>query len=324
MLTLYGYHSSHEQFTPSELRTYAQAAEAAGFDSVMSSDHFNPWSVRQGQSGFTWSWLGAAMQTTSLPFGSLCIPGGWRYHPALLAQAIGTLAELFPGRLPWVAAGSGQALSEEIVGRGWPDKPERVARLEEGVRIMRALWGGETVDRPEGIIPTREAKLWTLPPTPPKIYGAALTVETAQRIGAWADGMITVNQDKNKLSRMIEAFRAGGGDGKPLVLQVHVSWAESDAEAEANAHHQWRSNTLSTDDSQAYHSPHVYDQRTEDASADDLHNAIVISSDTAVLRSRIADFAALGFDEIYLHNVGRNQAEFIRIFGEFVLPALRR
>src|SRR5215217_3612498 len=111
----FGYHASHEQFAPSDLLALARRAEAAGFDAVMSSDHFQPWSRRQGQSGFSWSWLGAAMQTTKLDFGALCVPGGWRYHPAVVAQAAATLADMFPDRLKWIAAGSGEALNERLI-----------------------------------------------------------------------------------------------------------------------------------------------------------------------------------------------------------------
>ncbi|HEX6419188.1 MAG TPA: LLM class flavin-dependent oxidoreductase, partial [Acidimicrobiales bacterium] len=122
-----GYHASHEQHPPSRLVADARHAEAAGFGAISSSDHFSPWSERQGESGFAWSWLGAAMQLTQVPFGVVNAPGQ-RYHPAIIAQAIATLGEMFPGRL-WVAMGSGEASNEHITGERWPDKPTRNARL---------------------------------------------------------------------------------------------------------------------------------------------------------------------------------------------------
>jgi len=140
-----GYHASHEQFSPADLLRFAQAAEVARFGAVMSSDHLVPWSVRQGHSGFAWSWLGAAMQATQLPFASLAIPTGGRYHPAIVAQAAATLSDLFPGRLRWIAAGSGEAMNEQALGEGWPDKDERNQRLLEGVSMIRKLWAGNTV-----------------------------------------------------------------------------------------------------------------------------------------------------------------------------------
>src|SRR5688572_30561942 len=116
-----GFHASHEQVPPSPLLEAVQAAEAAGFTAAMSSDHFAPWSERQGHSGFAWSWLGAALATTTLPFGIVCAPGQ-RYHPAIVAQAAATLGAMFPARL-WVALGSGEASNEHITGDRWPSKP---------------------------------------------------------------------------------------------------------------------------------------------------------------------------------------------------------
>src|SRR3990170_4026998 len=135
-----GFHASHEQIGPDRLLRLVQAAEAAGFDAGMCSDHWAPWSEEQGESGFAWSWLGAALQATSLSFGVVNAPGQ-RYHPAIIAQAAATLSVMFPGRF-WVALGSGQLLNEHITGAGWPAKPARNDRLRECAEIMRLLWAG--------------------------------------------------------------------------------------------------------------------------------------------------------------------------------------
>ena len=137
MMAAIGFHASHEQVSPSELLHAVRAAEAAGFACAMCSDHFSPWSERQGESGFAWSWLGAALQATSLPFGVVNAPGQ-RYHPAVIAQAAATLCELFPGRF-WLALGTGEFSNEHITGEPWPDKRTRNARLAECVAVMRAL-----------------------------------------------------------------------------------------------------------------------------------------------------------------------------------------
>jgi G6PDH family F420-dependent oxidoreductase len=160
---LIGYHASHEQFSASQLLDYVQAAERAGFQAVMTSDHLAPWSERQGNSGNNWAWLGAAMAKTTLPFGSLAIPGGWRYHPVVLAHLIATLSEMFPERLRWIALGSGEALNENAVGHGWPAKTERNDRLEAGSQIIRALLAGEMVTSDHPRLKTDQAKLWSLP-----------------------------------------------------------------------------------------------------------------------------------------------------------------
>src|ERR687898_1799077 len=166
-----GFHNSHEQVHPAELLKAVQHAEEVGFTGAMSSDHFSPWSARQGQSGFGWSFLGAALATTSLPFGAVNAPGQ-RYHPAIIAQAIATLGAMFPGRF-WVALGSGEAMNEHITGERWPVKSLRDARLRECVEVMRALFAGETVSH-SGLVQVDRARLWTRPATPPPLIGAAV------------------------------------------------------------------------------------------------------------------------------------------------------
>src|ERR687893_3250156 len=136
-MTEYGIHASHEQIPPTELLSAVIAAERAGFDAAMCSDHFSPWSERQGQSAYAWSWLGAALQATDLPLGVVNAPGQ-RYHPAIIAQAIASLSAMFEGRF-WVALGSGENANEHITGGRWPRKELRNARLQECVYIIRSL-----------------------------------------------------------------------------------------------------------------------------------------------------------------------------------------
>ena len=314
-----GYHASHEQFPPGALLEYIQAAEHAGFEAGMCSDHFAPWSECQGQSGFAWSWLGAALQATSLSFGVVNAPGS-RYHPAIIAQAAATLAEMFPGRF-WVALGSGQNLNEHITGERWPPKPERNARLKESVDVIRALWAGETVTR-SGLVRVEEAKIWSRPERPPLIIGPALTEETAEFVGGWADGLITVNAPAPRLRKMIDAFRRGGGEGKPLYLQCHVSFAASDAEALANAHDQWRFSALPGMVSEHLSLPRQFDAVAKYIGPEDLCEYVRSSADPERHIEWLQGDLELGFSEIYLHNVGRNQLEFIEAFGQGVLPAL--
>ncbi|MCZ4088966.1 TIGR03885 family FMN-dependent LLM class oxidoreductase [Sinorhizobium psoraleae] len=314
-----GYHASHEQFTPRDLLSWAQAAEQAGFDCLMSSDHLAPWSERQGQSGFAWAWLGATLQATQRSLGLVTVPCGWRYHPAITAQAGATLAQMFPRRLAWLALGTGEALNEHVVGGAWPDKAERKARLREAVDVIRELWAGRTVTR-DAPIAVSEARLYTLPDHAPSLIAAALTSETAEWAGEWADGLITVNQAPDKLAAIVEAFRRGGGAGKPLYLQVHISYARSDDEARQNAFDQWRSNAISAFQSETLRTPGDIETATRSVQPEDLDAYVRISSDLARHVAWIEEDIAAGFDEIYLHNVGRNQLEFIEAFGASVLP----
>ncbi|MEA2838981.1 MAG: hypothetical protein QOF41_311 [Methylobacteriaceae bacterium] len=318
------YHISHEQFSPGELLGLAQLAEEAGFDAAFSSDHFNPWARAQGHSGFSWSWLGAALQATRrLSFSAITVPGGWRYNPAVLAQAIGTLGAMFPERLPWVALGSGQLLNEHIAGSHWPGKEERNARLYEAAQIMKALLAGESVTH-KGLVTVEDAQIWSRPDTATSLVGAATSAETAKWLGSWADGLLTTLDSLDEARRVIDAFRESGGAGKPVHLKLDLSWAQTQEEALHQAHSQWRYNKLGGDVNWEIRSPDQFEAATRHIRPEDLGDMMLISSDP----DRIADYvlacAELGAESVDLHNVGTNQREFINKCGEQILPSVRR
>ena len=313
-----GFHASHEQAHPSALLAAVHRAEQAGFGAAMCSDHFAPWSERQGHSAFAWAWLGAALQSTGLSFGVVNAPGQ-RYHPAIIAQAIGTLAAMYPGRF-WTALGSGEAANEHITGDGWPRKSQRNQRLRECVEIIRALLDGEEVSH-DGLVTVDRAKLWTLPEVKPALIGAAVSVETAGWVAEWADGLATIAQPHAKLTRMIDAYRDAGGAGK-LVLQVHVSYAKTDEEALAIAHDQWRTNVFAPPVCWDLDTPEAFDEAAKHVPPSAMHDSVLISSDPGRQAAWLAELAALGFDDIYLHNVGVDQELFIDDFAEHVLPQL--
>jgi coenzyme F420-dependent glucose-6-phosphate dehydrogenase len=316
----FGYHASHEQFPPSELLALVREAEVAGFDCAMSSDHFRPWGAAQGQSGFAWSWLGAALQATALPFGVISAPG-YRYHPAILAQAAATLCEMFPGRL-WLALGSGQRLNEDLTGVAWPEKAERNARLKECAGIIRALLNGETVSH-YGRVTAVDCKLYSLPERPPLLVGAAVTEATAAFVGGWADGLLTVSAEPKTLRRVVEAFRRGGGEGKPLFMQVGLNWAPTEAEALAGAHEQWRTNVLGGEVNWELRSPRDFDTAARYVRPEDMRESLLISADLDRHVQWLGAYIELGFEEFQLHQVARNQRAFIEAFGARVLPQLR-
>jgi probable non-F420 flavinoid oxidoreductase len=319
-VTVVGWHASHEQIPPSALLTAVRQAEEAGFAAAMSSDHFAPWSSRQGESGFAWSWLGAALATTSLPFGVVTAPGQ-RYHPAIVAQAIATLVEMFPGRL-WVALGTGEASNEHITGGRWPPKDTRTARLAECVEVLRALFAGEEVTH-HGLVEVDRARLWTRPDVPPPLLGAAVSIETAAWVGTWADGLITINQDPATLRAVLDEFRSNGGAGKPAYLQAHVSWAPTDELALAIAHDQWRSNVFGPPLSWDLELPGQFEEASRFVRPDDVRKSVLVSADPAWHRDCLGQLVALGFDGVWIHHVGQEQQPFLDVFGEHVVPALQ-
>lgn len=319
-MPIVGYHASHEQVDPASLLKAVVSAEQAGFDAAMCSDHFAPWSERQGQSGFAWSWLGAALQATSLPFGVVNAPGQ-RYHPAIIAQAAATLTQMFPGRF-WVALGSGEASNEHITGDQWPDKAVRNARLGECVEVMRQLLAGETVTH-HGLVSVDRARLWTLPEEPPPLIGAAVSARTANWVGGWADGLITINQSPDMLRQIIDAFRSGGGEGKPIYLQIHLSYAAHAEAALEIAFEQWRSNLFSPPLCWDLELPELFDEASRFVRKEDMHDAVLISHEPSRFVDLLGDLAGLGFAGLYLHHVGQEQQAFIDTFGERVLPHLK-
>jgi len=321
-MTRIGYHCSHEQYPPSSLLRWVIAAEAAGFECAMCSDHLHPWTEDQGHSGFAWSFLGAALQATSLRFGVVTVPGGWRYHPAVLAQAAATLDEMFPDRF-WLAAGSGEALNEHVVGRGWPGKEERNARLAEGVDIMRALWRGEEVTR-NGSIPVESARVYSLPARPPRVYAAALTPETARFAGAWADGLITTGRPPEDLQQMIDAFAEGGAAGKPLIVQAGFALGAKEDEALAEACAEWGCLFLDPDLLANLRRPADFAAAGAALRPEDLRGKLPVVTSAQEAIDWLADYIEMGVEEVQLHCVNRRQDEFIELFGERVLPALER
>jgi probable non-F420 flavinoid oxidoreductase len=317
-VTIVGLHHSHEQIAPSVLLEVARAAEAAGFGGGMSSDHFSPWSARQGESGFAWSWLAAAMATTSLPFGVVNAPGQ-RYHPAIIAQAAATICEMFPRRL-WIALGSGEASNEHVTGEPWPDKPTRNARLRECVDVMRALFAGEEVTH-HGLVHVDRARLWTLPAEPPPLVGAAVSEPTARWLAGWSDGLATICQARETMERVIGGWRDAGGDGR-LVIQVHVSWAPTDEEALAIAHDQWRTNVFSPPIPWDLDTVEAFDEAARHVRPEDLRGSVLVTSDLGQLSAWLHELLAFEPDELYVHHVGREQGPFIEAFAEHVLPGL--
>lgn len=315
-----GFHASHEQLPPSALLTSVVRAESAGFDGAMCSDHLAPWGVRQGESGYAWSWLGAALASTSFSLGVVTAPGQ-RYHPVIGAQKIATLEEMFPGRF-WAALGSGEAVNEHVTGDPWPPKERRNARLAETVQVIRALLAGEEVTH-HGEIEVHSARVWSRPTAPPPLLGAAVTAETAAWVAGWADGLATVAQPPAVLKRTVDAYTDAGGRG-PRVLQVHVALEETEGAALRIAREQWRHAAIEGMSLWDIEQPEDFDRLAGEPTDDQLKQGALLADDPAELADRIAALAALGFDRVYIHHIGTDQAGFLERAERDLLPALRK
>ncbi len=241
-----------------------------------------------------------------------------RYHPAVSAQAIATLAEMYPGRF-WAALGSGEAVNEHVTGEPWPTKEIRDARLLEAVEVIRTLLRGEEATV-RGHVDVDRARIWSLPDEAPALIGAAVSAETARRVGRWADGLITVNQPIETLQKVLQAHR--DESSAPAYLQVHLSWDPSEERALEIAHQQWRTNVFGSELAWNLELPDQFDAAASFVRPGDVRGAVLVSSDLDQHIEWIQEFFEIGFDRVYLHHVGQDQDAFIEAFGESVLPAL--
>lgn len=322
-----GYAASMEQFAPSVLLKYCQQAEQQGFAAVMASDHFNPWVPSQGQSGFVWSFMGALGAMTSLRFGPGVTPPGYRYHPAIIAQAAATLEEMFPGRF-YLGLGAGEALNEHIVAEYWPEAPIRLERLMESIEIINKLFSGKKIKHRGQHFTMEGAKLYTLPVAAPPIYVATSGPIMAFRTGKFTDGLITVGAADEKLKMLVERFEAGAREaGKdpssmPKMLQVKVSYAPTVEEATEAAVRDWPNGGMAFPKGDI-RDPEDFEAMAKLVRPENYKNRVLIAPDPDSHIAYLQHFIDLGFDEIYVHNVGREQEPFIKFYGEQVNPNLR-
>ena len=327
-----GYAAMLEQFAPAEAVALSAYAEEHGFTGVMAADHFQPWVPAQGESSFVWSVLAAIGERTKGDLGPGVTAPTFRWHPAMVAQASATLASMYPGR-HWLGLGSGEALNEHIVGQYWPEAPERINRMFEAIEIISKLFtasiAGKDVKHSGPFYKLESTRLWTMPEVAPEILVATAGPVTAKRAGRHADGLITVGAPLEKISMLFGKFDDGARDaGKdpatmPKVLQLHMSWAETDEEAMRNALVEWPNGGMKFPKADI-RSPFEFEQIAKLVRPEDFEGRMIISADPDDHRAYIQKFVDLGFDRIYLHNVGRNQRQWIDVFGRDVLPKLKR
>ncbi len=323
-----GYAAMLEQFHPTDLLDWCSQAESAGFSAgFMVSEHFHPWTPQQGQSAFAWSFMGALGTRTTLPFGSAVTCPGFRYHPAVIAHAAATLGAMYPGRF-YLGLGAGEALNEHVVGGVWPEIGVRSAMLFESIEIINKLFTGNVVKHKGEFFTLESAKLYTRPEQPVPIYVATAGPINARKTGKFADGIITVGAADEKIgmlwAKYEEGAREAGKDpsGSPKLLQIHISWARTDQEAVDQAVLEWPNGGMPFP-KQDIRNPEDFAAMARLVGPDDFKNRVLMTADLSAHAAHIQHYLDMGFDEVHLHNVGRNQAEFIEVFGKDVLPRLK-
>ncbi|MGI8651450.1 MAG: TIGR03557 family F420-dependent LLM class oxidoreductase [Geodermatophilaceae bacterium] len=328
----FGYAAMLEQFAPGEAVELTALAEEHGFSGCMAADHFQPWVPQQGQASFVWSVLAAVGERTAGDFGPGVTCPSFRFHPALIAQAAATLESMYPGR-SWLGVGSGEALNEHIIAGYWPEAGERSRRMFEAIEVINRLFtasaAGKDIKHDGEFFKLETTRLWTMPEKAPPILVATAGPINAKKTGKFADGIITVGAPLEKIEGLFAKFADGAKeagkdpDSMPKVLQLHMSWADTDEQALTNAMTEWPNGGMKFPKADI-RSPLDFEQMAKLVRPEDFEGRMVISADPDVHRAYIQRFVDLGFDRVYLHNVGRNQKEWIDTFGRDVLPKITR
>jgi coenzyme F420-dependent glucose-6-phosphate dehydrogenase len=313
-----GYALSSEEHPPNDMVDYAVRAEELGFEFIGISDHFHPWVGEQGHSPFVWAVLGGiARATERIRIGTGVTCPTVRTHPGVVAQAAATVEAMMPGRF-FLGVGSGENLNEHVWGDRWPPIEQRLEMLEEAVEVIRELWTGESVTRYGKHYTVENARIYTLPPSPPPIVVAASGTKAAELAGRIGDGFWGTAPE----SETIEAFAGAGGSG-PRYGQVTVCWAADEAEARKTAHSVWPNAGVKGYLSADLPTPKHFEQAAQMVTEDDVAELVVCGPDVAKHVEQIKAYADAGYDHIYVHQVGRDQDGWFRFAESELLPALR-
>jgi coenzyme F420-dependent glucose-6-phosphate dehydrogenase len=330
LLTL-GYKASAEQFGPRELLDFAVVAEEAGFDSVVVSDHFQPWRHHGGHSPFSFAWLAAVGERTSrVKLGTSVVTPTFRYHPSIVAQAMGTLGVLFPNRV-LLGVGTGESLNEvPSIGVKWPPFKERFGRLKEAVTLMEQLWSEERVTFEGEYYQTEKATVYDKPEQPIPLYIAGSGASAARLAGRVANGFICTSGKAPELysETLIPAVKDGaskaGRDMRDieLMIEMKVSYDHDHERAMADTKH-WAALALTPEQKAGVEDPIEMERLADALPVEQAASRWIVSTDPDEHISHIKPYLDLGFTHLVFHAPGTDQERFLRLYGEEVLPKLR-
>ena len=312
-----GYTLSSEEHPPNDLVEYAAQAEELGFDFLSISDHFHPWTSKQGESPFVWATLGGVAQATEdIPVGVGVNCPIMRYHPTIVAQAAGTVAAMLDGQF-LLGVGTGELLNEHVVGEHWPEHAVRLEMLEEAVEVIRKLFSGDQVSHHGEHYTVENAQLFTLPEEPPPILVSAYGESTARSAAEVGDGFWSVGPQA-----AVDVWEDAGGDG-PRYTQLTVCYAESEDEAVETAHEWWPNSALPGELGALLPTPVHFEQAAKMVSKEDMaQSSVVTSPDPEAHVESIRKAVDAGYDHVYVHQIGPDQESFFEFYENEVLPAV--
>jgi coenzyme F420-dependent glucose-6-phosphate dehydrogenase len=326
----FGYKASAEQFPPAELLDYAVQAEELGFDSVFTSDHFQPWRHDGGHAPAALPWLGAlAARTRRILLGTSVLTPTFRYHPAVVAQAFATLGCLAPGRVI-LGVGSGESLNEVPLGLAWPDGKERFARLKEAVTLIKRLWTEDRVTFDGTYFRTGNATIYDKPQQPVPIYIGASGPAATRLAGRIADGFITTSGKGHDLytETLLPAVREGAEKAGrkladvDLMIEVKVSF-HPERERALNDTHYWGALALTPEEKTGVEDPIEMQRRADALPVERTATRWIVSSDPDEHAAKVAEYLDMGFQHLIFHAPGPEQDEFLRRYSADILPRLR-
>lgn len=313
----FGLTISSEEHRPQLLVDHAARAEDSGFSFVSLSDHYHPWVEAQGHSPFAWAVLGAIAERTSsidVCVGVTCPI--MRIHPAIVAHAAATTSLLLDGRFV-LGVGTGEALNEHVTGERWPPPEIRRDMLAEAVDVMRRLWTGETIDHHGRHYTVENARLFDPPaeriPVIVSGYGDA-SVALAAEIG---DGYWGHSPERQPIRHFVES----GGSG-PRYAQIHACWAADEAEARRTVHEIWPNSGLSGQLAQDLPTWTHFEQAVETVREEDAVSGVPCGPDVEVFVDAAAQYVEAGYDHVYFHQIGPDQAGFVRFWEQHLRAAL--
>jgi coenzyme F420-dependent glucose-6-phosphate dehydrogenase len=319
-MTEFGYALSSEEHPPYALVENARKAEDLGFEFAMISDHFHPWTDRQGNSPFVWGVIGAISHATErIRLGTGVTCPTIRTHPAIVAHAAATSSVLMEGRF-FLGVGTGENLNEHILGDHWPAPDERIEMLEEAIAVMRQLWEGGYQTHRGKHYTVENARLYTLPDEPVQIAVAAAKEQAAGLAGRVGDAFVNTAPDREQ----IEQFERAGGKGKPKYGQITVCWARDEDEAARTVHEIWPNAGLGGDLSYELPLPRHFEQATENVTSEQLKKELTVGPDPELYLASIEEMVEAGYTHVYFHQIGPDQDGFFRFWKDELEPKLSR
>jgi len=326
-----GYKASAEQFGPRDLVEYAVLAEEMGLDSVVVSDHYQPWRHTGGHAPFSLAWMAAVGERTSrVQLGTSVLTATFRYNPAVIAQAFATMACLYPDRV-MLGLGTGEALNETAVtGAHWPDFTDRFARLREAVRLMRQLWTEDRVSFDGDFYTTVEATVYDKPEHPVPVYIAAGGPVVAKYAGRAGDGFICTSgkgmelyTDK-LLPAVAQGATAAGRDpaGIDKMIEIKISYDRDHDRALQNCRF-WAPLSLTLEQKHSVDSSVEMERLADELPIEQVAKRWIVASDPNEAVTQIKPYLDAGLTHLVVHGPGHDQERFLTHFSQDVLPRLR-